>query len=187
MLAAMRSDVVEFVVYEGFGDHYPQWFVDRVTEFITYDEEYECAVFSGYGLEPMVLIEGDVILYNKFGNLYHLEREKFSQLMYEVDCWDSEKLGAAQKGDVLEFVFYNGSHEHYPDWFTKRVGVAILSDSDDVATLLERSVMTHIEGIKYSNHGTFDIRDGDAFLLNKKGRIKYLDGDTFADNFYVVE
>ena len=32
MWAALKSDVIEFVVYEGFRDYYPKWFNDAITD-----------------------------------------------------------------------------------------------------------------------------------------------------------
>ena len=69
MWAALKSDVIEFVVYEGFRDYYPKWFNDAITDYITYDEDYECAILQSRDADPIVLVEGDIFLVNKHGDV----------------------------------------------------------------------------------------------------------------------
>ena len=87
MWAALKSDVIEFVVYEGFRDYYPKWFNDAIIDYITYDEDYECAILRSRDTDPIVLIEGDVFLVNKHGNVWRMTMEEFEKDFYTVEDW----------------------------------------------------------------------------------------------------
>ena len=108
MLAALKSDVIEFVVYEGFRDYYPKWFNDAITDYITYDEDYECAILQSRDADPIVLVEGDIFLVNKFGDIWRMTEEEFDMDFYVTEGqWGSENY-AVLKTNRIEVIVQNG-------------------------------------------------------------------------------
>lgn len=108
MWAALKSDVIEFVVYEGFRDYYPKWFNDAIIDYITYDEDYECAILQSRDADPIVLIEGDVFLCNKYGDVWRMTEDEFDTNFYVAeDQWGSEQH-AVMNSDCIEVIFQNG-------------------------------------------------------------------------------
>lgn len=108
MLAALKSDVIEFVVYEGFRDYYPKWFNDAIIDYITYDEDYECAILQSRDADPIVLVEGDVFLVNKYGDVWRMTEDEFDVDFYvSEDQWFSANY-AALTTNCIEVVVQNG-------------------------------------------------------------------------------
>lgn len=108
MWAALKSDVIKYVVYDGFRDNYPKWFNDAIVEYITYDEDYECAILQSRDADPIVLVEGDVFLVNKYGDVWRMTMEEFERDFYVTEVqWGSENY-AVLKTDCIEVVVQNG-------------------------------------------------------------------------------
>ena len=108
MWAALKSDVIEFVVYDGFRDNYPKWFNDAIIEYITYDEEYECAILQSRDADPIVLVEGDAFLKNKYGDIWRMTEDDFDTDFYSVeDQWFSVNY-AVLATDCIEVIVQNG-------------------------------------------------------------------------------
>ena len=109
MWAALKSDVIEFVVYEGFRDYYPKWFNDAITDYITYDEDYECAILQSRDADPIVLVEGDVFLVNKHGDVWRMTTEEFEKDFYTVEDWFGHYTQyAVLIGKCIEVIVQNG-------------------------------------------------------------------------------
>ena len=108
MWAALKSDVIKYVVYDGFRDNYPKWFNDAIVEYITYDEDYECAILQYRDADPIVLVEGDVFLVNKLGDIWRMTEEEFDTDFYVTEVqWGSENY-AALKTNRIEVIVQNG-------------------------------------------------------------------------------
>ena len=108
MWAALKSDVIKYVVYDGFRDNYPKWFNDAIVEYITYDEDYECAILQSRDADPIVLVEGDVFLVNKLGDIWRMTEEEFDTDFYVTEVqWGSENY-AALKTNRIEVIVQNG-------------------------------------------------------------------------------
>ena len=108
MWAALKSDVIKYVVYDGFRDNYPKWFNDAIVEYITYDEDYECAILQSRDADPIVLVEGDVFLVNKLGDIWRMTEEEFDTDFYVTEVqWSSENY-AALKTNRIEVIVQNG-------------------------------------------------------------------------------
>ena len=108
MWAALKSDVIEFVVYEGFRDYYPKWFNDAIIDYITYDENYECAILQSRDADPIVLVEGDVFLVNKYGDVWRMTEEEFDTYFYMAeDQWGSCSY-AVLITNCIEVIVQNG-------------------------------------------------------------------------------
>ena len=110
MWAALKSDVIEFVVYEGFRDYYPKWFNDAIIDYITYDEDYECAILQSRDADPIVLVEGDVFLVNKHGDVWRMTTEEFEKDFYTVEDWFGHYTQyAVLIGKCIEVIVQDGS------------------------------------------------------------------------------
>ena len=108
MWAALKSDVIELVVYEGFRDYYPKWFNDAIIDYITYDDEYECAIMQSRDADPIVLVEGDVFLRNKYGDIWRMTEDDFDNDFYTIeDQWFSVNY-AVLATDCIEVIVQNG-------------------------------------------------------------------------------
>ena len=108
MWAALKSDVIKYVVYDGFRDNYPKWFNDAIVEYITYDEDYECAILQSRDADPIVLVEGDVFLVNKYGDVWRMTTEEFDMDFYVTEGqWGSENY-AVLKTNRIEVIVQNG-------------------------------------------------------------------------------
>ena len=108
MWAALKSDVIKYVVYDGFRDNYPKWFNDAIVEYITYDEDYECAILQSRDADPIVLVEGDVFLVNKLGDIWRMTEEEFDMDFYVTEVqWCSENY-AVLKTNRIEVIVQNG-------------------------------------------------------------------------------
>ena len=108
MWAALKSDVIKYVVYDGFRDNYPKWFNDAITDYITYDEDYECAILQSRDADPIVLVEGDVFLVNKLGDIWRMTEEEFDTDFYVTeDRWSSENY-AVLTTNCIEGIVQNG-------------------------------------------------------------------------------
>lgn len=190
MLAVSKSDAIEYVVYDGFGDNYPKWFLDSIIEYIKYDEEYECAIFHAEkDQEPIVLLEGDVFLYNNKKQIYRMDQEQFTEQFYTLDTYGGwmTRLFCAPISSTLEFVMYDGYHNKYDAWFLRKILPFVIYDSDGCSTIKRLGRMPHIRGAGFSIRGTMSIVDNDVFLRNKEHGIYKLDIESFNEEFCVVE
>lgn len=86
MLAAPKSETIEFVIFEGLDDSafhgYPKWFQNLI---FYGDVEQVKGNNVRYTLaNELVLVKGDVILKNKHGHFYKMTIDEFDEHFLEI-------------------------------------------------------------------------------------------------------
>lgn len=83
MLAAAKEDAIEYIVYDGLHEEYPNWFRMMIQEELV-RVEYGCALYSSEDGD-MAIMEGDIFLLSKFGQVRYMSRRDFTDIFYEVN------------------------------------------------------------------------------------------------------
>lgn len=84
MLAAAKVDTLEYVEYDGIHKEYPNWFLLLIEQHLVW-EEYGTGLYFSETHGDIPLVDGDVFLLNKFGNVMYVSRQDFTDLYYDVN------------------------------------------------------------------------------------------------------
>lgn len=125
MWAALRGHYVQFVIFMGLVERYPDWFNEEIAQRAFIDESRFCFWTSPperltdyYERE---LIETASVVLRKDNGDHHLTDVTIFEDMYHVFSYDHSINGgvAAFNEDVIEYVECVGGMvlDNYPDWF----------------------------------------------------------------------
>lgn len=161
MIAAFKSTAIDYAIFNGLTERYPEWFEKIVVDH-TYVDEFG---FSIYGLDS--LVEGyDVFVRNSKGEVKKLDYELFDNSYLTIN----DRI-AVPRASTIEYLIYDGVKSNYPGWFVEAVEYG----------LIERVYDTF-----YFNEEGGPIPMDHCFVLlrNDYGDLKHIDYTTFRDLFY---
>src|SRR5690606_35734242 len=125
MYAALKDHYLQYVIFQGMSDQYPEWFEQEVAERIFVDESRFCFWVPPQERRPdyyeKELIETySVVLRKKSGEIHVLDMEVFND-MYTIFHYDKFVNGGicAFNDDMIEYTVCVGGSpiDRYPDWF----------------------------------------------------------------------
>ena len=199
MLAVAKVDCLEFTVYVGMQETYPEWFTDKVLSFAEECEEGFATLTPSFALPKIrgdmwfiggqiALFEDDVFLINNRGDIWQLEMEKFTDMFYFTDVWDEHALYAGAKSDAMEFTVYEGWHDNYDPWFHEAILDHVIWNGDHECLILPTSnEEVEIGGHKHELEGEMLLEEGDVFLVNKYKQVWRMSQEEFNDKYWVIE
>lgn len=176
MWTALRGHYVQFVVFMGVSEKYPEWFIEEIANRVFVNEsrysfwtpppERLCDYYEKELIEAY-----SIVLRKSNGETHIAEIDTFTD-MYRVFKYDLSENGgvAAFKEDVIEYVecFPGGLIDAYPEWFYQYFTEALNNQKD------EESYLFSIDG---SGHIT--IKERCVFLINRFGEIRQMSYGNF--------
>jgi hypothetical protein len=176
MLAALRGHYVQFVVFMGVSEKYPEWFIEEIANRIFVNEsrfsfwtsppERSCDYYEKELIETY-----SIVLRKPNGETHIAEIDTFNN-MYHVFKYDQLENGgvAAFNEDVIEYVecFGGGLIDTYPKWFYEYFTEALNNPKDD------ESFLFSIDGL-----GHITIKERCVFLRNRFGEIRQMSYGNF--------
>lgn len=163
-LTCLQSDAVETTQYDGFldiTDLYPKWMKKQVVKGFIYSDMDDAS-----GIFPAI---DDWFICNKFAEVKLISDEEFHKNFYQVD---DDLYLACLKTHTIECVVFDGAGygdwESYPRWLRRLL--------EDDGRYINDIFVLHDQ----------PLCPGDVFLRNNQGHIRWVDEDTFKDNYYIV-
>lgn len=180
MFAALRGHYVQFVVFMGVAEHYPDWFIEEVSNRIFVNESRFC--FWTPPIERQAdyyekeLIETySVIVRKPNGDTHIMEWDTFND-MYRIFKYDLNTNSgiAAFNDDVIEYVECHGGEilDNYPEWFYEYFTESLNNPKDSE---------TYLFAVNDNGYITVDRRY--VFLRNKFGEIRHVPYDSFVTHY----
>lgn len=186
MMAALRDQIGQCVIWEGLDHSYPTWFKESILPMITYcgevfdltaqpNDYYTITELSTHVKDNgSILIPGYDVFIKRGRRIFRTNYDVFNRL-YE---WES--LGGnvcALREDCIEYYWLDPSepiHE-MPKWIRELIKEGLIFEFYDGAWYY------------YDEDGDTALAPYSVFLRNKQGRIKHIELDTFLNVYYSEE
>ena len=176
MFAALRGHYVQFVVFMGLAEPYPEWFIEEVSDrafinesrfcFWTPPQEREADYYEKELIETF-----SVVVRKSNGDTHITEIDTFND-MYRVFTYDHGINGgiAAFNEDVIEYVecFGGGLIDMYPEWFYEHFTELLNNPKDN------ESYLFNIDGL-----GHITIKERCVVLRNRFGEVRQMSYGNF--------
>lgn len=186
MKAALRGSYVEFVIYNGVTERYPEWFANELYECTHTDESrFTFYVFQGErrpDYHEKQLIEDHSVFLRKPNGEVHLTDYDVFKSLYHVYIYDGFTNSgiAALKEDSIDYVECVGGVllKEYPAWFYEFYTEAVnlpggetvyIHDAHDHDTSYGKFRGPYLS---VSENGEISIDSHSVFLRNRFGEIR---------------
>lgn len=177
MFAALRDNYLQYVIFMGVSEQYPDWFVEEVASRVFIDESRFCFWVPPQERAPdyheKELIETYSIVVRKYtGEIHVLDVDTFNDL-YTIFEYDQFLNGgiAAFNEDVIEYTTCIGGSpiDRYPAWFYEYFTEAVNNPKDGETYLFS------VDGF-----GNITVKEERCvFLRNRFGEIRYVSYGNF--------
>jgi hypothetical protein len=169
MLAALRGRWVQFAIFMGVSERYPQWFIEEIANRVFVNESRFCFWTSPPEREcdyyEKELIETYSVVVRKYDGSTHVMSMDVFHDLYNVFKYEQSVNGgiAAFAEDCIEYVECFGGKmlDHYPKWFYEYFTESLNYPDDEESYLFS-----------LDNNGCIVIDAHCVFLRNKFGEIK---------------
>lgn len=201
MRAVLHGGWVDYVMYMGLTERYPDWFHQEVLDDIFMDEHrftfWVPEEERSWDYYEKDLVESDSVFLRKpNGDIFRTSRYVFEQL-YVVFLYDgfSNHGLAAYEDDCIEYVECQPGvlSAEYPDWFYEYFTEAIhfkdegesifIYDLDTTNPPITSSSINIVEPLD-STIGQVAVDEHCVFLRNFLGEIKHMDYSDFLKYYY---
>ena len=186
MKVALRGSYLDFVIFMGVNEKYPQWFQHELEHTIYTDESRRTLYVSLEERRPdyyeKTLVEDySVFLRKPNGSIFVTNYEVFIDLYiaFTTDVFTNSGICAFEE-DCIEYVECQGGstlNPGYPAWFyeyfTEAVNLA--PDHDSMMFKNNEFILFHGEG----SSGDVTVTEHCVFLRNKHGAIRSMEYDKF--------
>ncbi len=171
MFAALRGQYVQFVVFMGVAERYPEWFIEEIANRVFVNESRYCFWTSpperdcDY-YEKEIIEMYSIIVRKSDGSTHVVEVDTFNEL-YRIFQFDQLVNGgiAAFIDDYIEYVECAGGSliDRYPKWFYEYFTECLNNPKDS------ESYLFSVDG-----HGYITIKERCVFLRNRFGEIRQM-------------
>lgn len=180
MFAALRGHYVQFVIFMGVAERYPDWFIEEISNRIFVNESRYCFWTSPPERQAdyyeKELIETYSVVVRKPGGETHIMDVVTFEEMYCVFKFDLPTNSgiAAFNNDVIEYVECHGGGllDHYPEWFYEYFTESLNNPKDSETYLFS-----------INDNGYLTVSHRCVFLRNRFGEIRYLSYDNFVRHY----
>jgi hypothetical protein len=177
MFAAFKGHYLQFVIFMGLSEQYPEWFIEEVSNRAFVDESRFCFWVPPQERSPdyheKQLIETYSVVVRKYnGDIHLLDTDTFNE-MYTIFEYDQFLNGgvAAFNEDIIEYTTCVGGSpvDRYPAWFYEYFTEALNNPKDGETYLFS------VDGL-----GNITVKEERCvFLRNRFGEIRYVSYGNF--------
>lgn len=193
MKAAIRGSYVEFVIYNGMTEKYPQWCAEELYECAFTDESrFTFWVYSDERkpdyYEKQLIEDYSVFLRKPNGDIHLTDYDVFLE-MYHSFTFDSFTNSgiAAFKEDCIDYVECKGGvlTREYPTWFYEFFTEAVNLPQGETIYFHDHNCGTTTQGpfLEVSDDGQVSVDSHSVFLRNRFGEIKGMLYSDFIKHF----
>lgn len=186
MRAALRGSYLEFVIFNGTTEAYPEWFAYELYE-CSFTDESRFTFWVPDGerrpdyYEKQLVEDYSVFLRKPTGEVHLTSYETFEEMYHIFRYDDFTNSGiAAFREDIIEYVECQGGTllQEYPDWFYEYYTEAVnLPDGETVYIHNAHDHDTSTDSIRspylsVNERGEVSVDDRSVFLRNRFGAIR---------------
>lgn len=180
MLTALRGQYVNFVVFMGVSERYPEWFIEEISNRVFVNESrftfWTSPIERNVDYYEKDLIESYSIVLRKSNGETHIADVDTFKDLYQVFKYNLFENGgiAAFNDDVIEYVECVGGAliDTYPKWFYEYFTEALNNPKE------YESYLFNIDGL-----GHITIKERCIFLKNRFGEIRQMSYGSFLEYY----